>query len=28
MKVEKDCGGSTIMAKFKAKCGAKMKKHR
>ena len=28
MKVEKDCGGSTIMAKFRAKCGAKMKKHR
>lgn len=27
MKVEKDCGGSTVIAKFKAKCGAKMKKH-
>ena len=27
MKVEKDCGGSAVIAKFKAKCGAKMKKH-
>ena len=27
MKVEKDCGGSTVIAKFKAKCGTKMKKH-
>ena len=27
MKVEKNCGGSTVIAKFKAKCGAKMKKH-
>ena len=26
-RVEKDCGGSAV-AKFKAKCGAKMKKHR
>ena len=25
--IEKDCGGSTVIAKFKAKCGAKMKKH-
>lgn len=27
MKVEKDCGGSSIVKKFKAKCGSKMKKH-
>lgn len=25
--IEKDCGGSTVIAKFKAKCGTKMKKH-
>ena len=25
--LKKDCGGSTVIAKFKAKCGAKVKKH-
>lgn len=25
--IEKDCGGSAVIAKFKAKCGTKMKKH-
>lgn len=25
-KIKKDCGGSKVVAKFKAKCGAKMKK--
>lgn len=26
-KVNKNCGGASVVAKFKAKCGAKMKKH-
>ena len=26
--VKKDCGGSKVIAKFKAKCGTKMKKHK
>lgn len=27
IKVEKNCGGSAVVKKFKAKCGTKMKKH-